>query len=588
MNSIYSLWDVALVFVLGLIAARYLGIYMARVFMGRPTLLDGIFTPIERGIYRLIGTQSRRQMGWKEYAVALLSLNALALVFVMAMLMVQQHLPYNYFDAPNFSWDLAFHTSSAFVTNTDFQQYSGETQMSLLSSMFGLQMDFFLSAATGLAVLAAFIRGFIRHDGTIGNFWVDFTMSFTRVLLPISVIGALVFLAAGVPETLSQAIRIPLLGGGHETIATGPLASWVSIENLGTNGGGYLATNAGNPFQDPNAFTIDFTILLMMLIGFGSPFMFGEMTHRSKEVQPLLATILVIFLAALGLFFFFEIANPFLVGPGLHLTQNAGYTVGADTRFSLGENAMFQVTSIYSNVGDATMQLASLTPGAQMVLLWGMFLQCAPGGVGGGLGTLLINVILAIFVGGLMVGRTPEYLGKKIGGSSVKWSVITFLSHPFAILIPLAVGFILVDPQTHLNYIQTAGGGGPQGFTAVLYEFTSESANNGSGMGFPGGAGTGTCLVSLGVNCADTYATTFYNVAGGFVMLFGRFFPFIAMLAIGGSLARAPSIPQGPGTLKTQSATFTFYLIVFILVVTGLLFLPVLALGPFAAGLGFP
>jgi potassium-transporting ATPase potassium-binding subunit len=344
----------------------------------------------------------------------------------------------------------------------------------------------------------------------------------------------------------------------------GPLASWDSAELLGTNGGGYFATNLGNPLQNPSAFTNDFACLLMMLLGFSAPFMFAEMVRKPKEVQPLLATILVIFLVALGLFFVFEISNPFLAG--LPVSQNLGYTVGAESRFTLGESSLFQVTSIYNNVGAVTMQLQSLAPGAQMVLLWGMFLQCAPGGVGTGFGTLLINVILAIFVGGLMVGRSPEYIGNKIEGGSVKWSVITFLSHPFAILVPLAI-------FSSLGWITEFAGHGPQAFTQVLYEFTSESANNGSGMGYPGGLGD---------------ANVYFNVTGALIMLFSRYFPILAMLAIGGALSRAPVLPPGPGTLKTQSATFTFYLIVFILVVTGLIFLPVLALGPFSSGVTFP
>ncbi|MCI4332372.1 MAG: potassium-transporting ATPase subunit KdpA [Thermoplasmata archaeon] len=556
-----SLADVLFTLGLGLLLARWLGIYMAKVFQGRPTVLDGFFDPVDRVVYGVLGVDPRRAMGWKEYAGALIVSNAVALVFVFLLLFFQGGLPWNAFHVQGMTWDLAFHTTSAFTTNTDYQHYAPESGASLLSASVGLQMLMFLSAASGLAVLVAFVRGFVRKDGRIGNYWSDLVRCLTRVLFPLAAVGALILIFAGVPETLAQSVHHTLLGGGFEVVPTGPVASWDSIEMIGTNGGGYFASNAGDPLQNPTAFTNLVEIVMMMLLTFAPPFLFGRMVKRPNETYPHLGAILIIFVVALLLLFYFEASNPFLAATGV--SQNGGYFVGAESRFSISESVLFQGISVYGNVGATSMSLGSLTPGAQSVLLWGMFLQCAPGGEGTGFGTLLINALLAIFVGGLMVGRTPEYLGKKIGPAQIRWAIVTLLAHPLAIFIPLAVASVA-------GFSQVAAGPGSHAFTIVLYEFTSESANNGSGMGPIGDA------------------TPFFNVAGGLIMLFGRFVPMVAMLAIGGALARQPDIPVGAGTLKTSSVTFTLYLVGFLLIVTGLLFLPVLAMGPFAQGVNWP
>jgi K+-transporting ATPase ATPase A chain len=557
--SLASVADVALTLGLGLLVAIPLGRYMAKVYQGRPTFLDPVLLPVERVIYRLLGVNPRRSMGWKEYFVALLTVNVAAFVFLYLLLVEQQSLPLNALGAPNMEWTLAFHTSAAFLTNTDYQHYSGESQVSLLSSLLGLQLMFFFSAATGLAVVVAFVRGFVRKDGTLGNFWVDMTRSMIWILLPLSLAGAVLLALAGVPETFHQTIVLPLLGGGTQTAPVGPLASWDSIEFLGSNGGGFFGANAGHPLQNPNAITNMLAIVLMMAIPFGTPILFGNMIKKPGEALPLLATILVIFLVALGLFLYFQASYPFLTNNGLSLTQGNGYTIGSEARFTLPESGLFQITSIYDNVGATSMSLGAITPGAQLVLLWGMFLQSVPGGVGTGFGTLLLEALLAIFVGGLMVGRTPEYIGKKLNRDTIKWAAMAILSHPFAILVPLAIAYVL-------GYGVAAGGISSHAFTVILYEFTSESANNGSGSG--------------PINDAQP----FFNLMGAGIMLFGRFVPILAMLASAGALSRQTALPPGPGTLRTESPTFTIYLIVFIIVMTGLLFLPVLALGPFAQG----
>jgi potassium-transporting ATPase potassium-binding subunit len=556
-----SLVEAGITIAVGLLLSVYFGHYMARVYTGRPTLLDPLLDPLERGLYRLLGTDPRRSMGWKEYAAALVITNAIAIGFVFILLSTQASLPMNFFNVPNMSWDLALHTSASFNTNTDFQHYAPELQASLFLSLFGLQFMMFLSAATGLAVVVAFIRGFMRRDGTIGNFWVDMVRTMTRVLLPVSIVGALILVALNVPETFAQSFTTPLLSGGRAIIPTGPVASWDSIELLGTNGGGYFAANLGAPLQNPNAATNLVAILLMMLVPFSTIFMFGHMVRRPRESYPFLATVLIIILIALALFMLFQSAQPLVAG--LNVTQAQGDPVGAETRFSFGGNAVFQIFSIYGNVGATSTSLGALAPGSQMTLLWGMFLQCAPGGEGTGFGTLLINSLLAIFLGGLMVGRTPEYLGKKLGRDQMRWATITLLAHPMAILIPLAIAAVT-------GIEQVAAGPGSQSFTIVLYEFTSESANNGSGMS------------PINDN------TVFFNVIGAVIMLVGRYLPILAMLAIGGGLSRQDPLPPSSGTLKTQSVTFTLYLVIFLIVVTGLLFLPVLALGPFSQGVTFP
>lgn len=558
MNSVASSVPEVLITVgVGLVVAYLLGGYLARVFLSRPTMLDSALTPLDNWICRGLGVNQYHDMRWQEYATALLMFNLAGGVFVYALLTLQGGLPGNALGAPSMSWDLALHTSVAFMTNTDFQHYTPETQVSLLSSILGLLMLMFLSAGTGLTVAVAFTRGFVRRNGRIGNFYADIVKSMTRVFLPLALLGALIFVMAGVPQTLAQSVSIYPITGGHASVPIGPVAAWDSIEFLGTNGGGYFAANAAHPFQDPSALTNVIAVLLMMAIPFSTPFMFGDMVRRKGESRPLFIAVLVVFMTGLLLFIYFQSGNPFLAGTGVG--QGSGYFNGAETRFTIPESSLFQVTSIFDNVGATSMSLGALTPGAQTVLLWGMFLQATPGGVGTGFGLLLINALLAIFIGGLMVGRTPEYLGKKIGRDQMRWATVTILSHPFAILIPLAVAYVF-------GFATAAAGTGPHAFTVVLYEFTSESANNGSGMG------------------PIQDATPFFNVVGALIMLVGRYLPILAMLAIGGSLAGQDPLPAGPGTIKTDSVTFTIYLILFMTIVTGLLFLPVLVMGPFSQG----
>ncbi|MGA8603983.1 MAG: potassium-transporting ATPase subunit KdpA [Thermoplasmata archaeon] len=561
--DIRSLWDVLLVLGLSLAIAPWFGSYLGRVYMNRPVFGDVLFTPIESAIYRILGTSPRHSMKAREYMFALLLVNGGMLAFIFFWLFYQSQTPLNPLGIHNMGWDLAFHSASSFTTNTNFTHFTNESQLSLGSLVVAWPLALFLSPATGLAVLAAMVRGFVRKDGTLGNFYVDMTRSLTRLLIPLAIIGALVFILLGVPETFTAFVTAHPLTGGTQTIYLGPVASYQSISLLGSNGGGFYAANMASPIANPSALSNLWGVGLMLVFPFSAPFAFGEIVRRKNEAWPYVGTILIVLSVALALFIAFQaVANPALstvagLGP-----QTNGYSVGVDTRFSLPEASLFQVVSVFSNVGANNIQIGSISPIAQLVLLFGMFTQSTPGGVGTGFGMLLLFAILGIFVAGLMVGRTPEYLGKKIGTSQVKWAAMALLVHPATILLPFVVAvaghFVVIDGATI--------GATSHNFTAVLYEFTSESANNGSAL-------------STG-QFNDT--TFFFNIAGALVMLTGRYVPILAMLMVADLFSRQEVLPAGAGTLKTASGTFTIYLTLFLIITTTLLFLPVIAMGPLA------
>ncbi|HUZ79873.1 MAG TPA: potassium-transporting ATPase subunit KdpA [Thermoplasmata archaeon] len=557
-----GLIDVVLVLVVVLLMAPFFGRYLGRVFTDRPAFGDRFWNPIEHQLFRLIGTNPRHSMRFKEYTIALLVTSAAIVLWIFALMILQSSLPWNPNGIPGMSWDLALHTASSFTTNTDFTHFVAESQLSLGGAILGLQIALFLSAGTGLAVVVAFIRGFTRQDGTLGNFYVDLVRAVTRVLLPMAILGAIVLIAMGLPQTFTSSVTAYPMTGGVQTIYLGPVASWTSIEMLGSNGGGWYAANAANQLANPTVLSMLFQTGLMLLIPFSLPFMFGQMVRKPSEANPYIATILIVFLIALGLFMYFQyLGNPALgTIPGL--TTSGNYPVGQQSLGTLPETSFFQVSSIYANVGAQEMALGSITPGAQMVSFFGMFTQSTPGGVGTGFGVLLVFSLVAVFIGGLMVGRTPEYLGKRVGKDQMRWSAFLLISHPAAILVPVVVVFLAglsipalgaVRPNLQVNAHQ---------FSVLLYEFTSEGSNNGSAMG----------------PIIDN--TVFFNLAGSAVMLVGRFFPMIAMLAIGSLFSREEPIPASAGTLQTNSFTFTLYLTLLLIIIAGLLFLPVLALGP--------
>jgi len=561
--AIQSLWDIIVVLGLALAVSPWIGAYLGRVYMDRPLFGDAFFTPIENAVYRLLGTSPRQQMRAREYMLALLLVNAGLLLFLFFWFFFQAQTPLNPLGLPSMTWDLAFHSASSFTTNTNFTHFTNESQVSFGSLMIAWPVALFLSPATGLSVIAAMVRGFVRKDGTIGNFYVDMTRSMTRVLLPLAVLGALVFVLLGVPETLTPYVIAHPLTGGTQTIYLGPVASYQSISLLGSNGGGFYSANMASPIANPSALTNLWGVWLMLVLPFAAPFAFAEIVRKKNEAWPFVGTIIIILSVALALFIAFQaVNNPALTSVAGLGAQTNGYSVGVDTRFSLAEASTFQVVSVFCNVGANNLQIGSISPVAQLVLLFGMFTQSTPGGVGCGFGMLLLFAILGIFVAGLMVGRTPEYLGKKITTSHVKWSAMALLVHPATILLPFVVavagGFVMVDGSTI--------GATSHNFTSVLYEFTSESANNGSALS----------------TSQFNDATLFFNIAGALVMIVGRFVPFLAMLMVADLFSRQEVLPASAGTLRTASGTFTVYLTLFLIITTALLFLPVIAMGPLA------
>jgi potassium-transporting ATPase potassium-binding subunit len=561
--ALQSLWDVIVVVALVIAIAPWFGEYLGRVYMNRPAFGDFFLAPLERAVYRLLGTSPRRSMRPKEYLFALLLVNGGVFAFLYLYFFFQAGLPLNATGTPNMTWDLAFHSAASFTTNTDFTHFTNESQMSMGAEMIAWQLALFTSAATGLAVAVAMVRGFVRKDGTLGNFYVDMVRSITRVLLPLALLFALILVVLGVPQTFTNYVTAYPLTGGTQTIYLGPVASFQAISLVGTNGGGWYSANAASPFANPSAVSNLFLVGVMMLIPFSTPFAFGTMIRKKGEAWPYMGTILIIFVVALGLFIAYQAAtNPALATiPNIAQGSN-GYPVGQETRFSLPEASLFQVASVYGNVGANNMAIGSVSPVAQMVLLFGMFTQSTPGGEGTGFGTLLLFAVLAIFIAGLMVGRTPEYLGKKIETSHVKWAALALIIHPAVILIPFAVGVLVGAPGIAGANIHASA----HNFTSVLYELTSEAANNGSALS----------------TASFNDATPFWNVTGAFVMLAGRFVPIWAMLQIGGLFASQTERPPGSGTLRTASATFTIYLTLILVIVSTLLFLPVLAMGPLA------
>ena len=569
MFALQSLWDVLLLIALVLAVAPFFGAYLGRVYLDRPAFGDVVLTPIETAVYRLLGTSPRRSMRATEYMLAVLLVNAGVFVFLYVFFFLQNALPLDATGAHGMSWDLALHSATSFTTNTDFTHFTSETQLSLGALVIAWPLALFVSSATGLSVAAAMIRGFVRKDGTVGNFYVDLVRTITRVLLPLSFLFALVLVLAGVPQTFTNYVVAHPITGGTQEIILGPVASFTSISLLGTNGGGFYSANVASPLANPSAISDLFEIFVVMLIPFSMPFAFGQIIRKRGEAWPFLGTILIIFAIAVGLFIAYQAAtNPVLGGIPSLGSQSVGYPVGQETRFSLPEASLFQVASVYSNVGATNMQIGALSPVAQLVLLFGMFTQSTPGGEGTGFGVLLMFAVLGVFVGGLMVGRTPEYLGKKISTGHVRWAALALLVHPASILVPFVVAVVG-------GFVSTASGSLPASahtFTSVLYEFTSESANNGSSLS------SGTW----------NDGTVFFNVAGTIVMLVGRYVPIWAMLKIGGMFSEQEVLPPGPGTLRTASGTFTLYITLFLLIVSVLLFLPVIALGPLAQIVGGP
>jgi potassium-transporting ATPase potassium-binding subunit len=498
-------------------------------------------------------------MRWSVYARSVL---AFSLVSVLFLYLIErtQHWLFLSVGMANVNPVTAWNTAASFTTNTNWQNYSGESTMSYLTQMAGLTVQNFLSAAVGLAVAIAIIRGFVRsRTDKLGNFWVDLTRGTIRLLVPISVIGAIILVASGVIENFAAYHTVTTLAGGHQTIPGGAVASQEVIKELGNNGGGFFNANSAHPFENPNPFTNIFEIFLLLLIPFSLPRTFGKMVRDNKQGYALLAVMAIIWAAAVGGLTFFQ-THLGTAGLGPQLAN--GTFEGVETRFGPHACSLFAASTTVTSTGAVNCFHDSLSPFGGAITLGDMALgEITPGGIGAGMYGILILAIVTVFVGGLMVGRTPEYIGKKIRPTEMKDAALYFLTLPVLILTAAALSIgTKVGQEVIFNP-------GPHGLTEVMYAFTSMANNNGSAF-----AGLGT-------------AATWYQVSGGIVMLLGRFAPEIFALGLAGSLARQAPVPQSAGTLDTRTPLFVGMLVGVILILVGLTYFPALALGPFAEGL---
>jgi K+-transporting ATPase ATPase A chain len=544
---------VALVVAVG-ITWRYLGSYMAAVFEGGVHFLGFI----ERPIYRLLKTSPQQEQTWKRYAGAMIVFSAVSIAFTYVILRIQGSLPLNPQHQGNVSWALSFNTASSFVTNTNWQNYGGETTMSYFSQIGALTVQQFVSPAVGIAAAIVLVRGFARRNSaTIGNFWVDITRCLLYILVPIAFFFGIVFVAEGAVQTLAGTASFhDVLNGVTQTIARGPIGFMETIKQLGTNGGGFLNANSATTFENPTGLTNFLSMYLILAIPVSLTYTFGKMVGSIKHGVALLSVIVILFGVWVGFTSFAEHQNnPAVAAAGIHST--VGNTVGKEVRFGDTSTALFGVTSTSTSTGSADAAYDSFTPIGGMGLLTGMMMgEVTPGGTGTGLYTLLIYAIIAVFIGGLMIGRTPEYLGKKIQAKEVKLAGLGALVMPIVVLVLTALAVSLAAGRAGpLN-------AGPHGFSEILYGLTSQGNNNGSAFG------------------GLTGNTPFYNIVGAIDMLIGRFGIMIPAIALGGVLAAKDVVPESLGTFRTHNGMFVGLTIGVILIIGGLTFFPAIALGP--------
>ena len=534
---------------------RALGAYMTRVFNGEPTFLSPILRPIEIGLYKIAGVDERREQHAVTYTVAMLLFHIGGFVILYALMRLQQWLPFNPAEQAAVAPDLSFNTSVSFITNTNWQNYGGESTMSYLVQMLGLTHQNYLSAATGIALAVALIRGFARHSVRgVGNFWVDITRCTLYVLIPICVPYALFLIWQGMPQTLGAYVDATTLEGAKQTIAVGPVASQVAIKMLGTNGGGFFNANAAHPFENPTALSNFVQMLSIFAIGAGLTNTFGRMVGDQRQGWALLAAMGVLFIAGVVVCYAAEAhGNDLLNALGL----SGGNMEGKEIRFGVVGSALFAVVTTAASCGAVNAMHDSLTAIGGMIPLINIQLgEIIVGGVGAGLYGILLFVIISIFVAGLMVGRTPEYVGKKIEAKEVKMAMLAILVLPLMYLGWTAVAMLVPSA------VAAMGNPGPHGFTEVLYAYVSQDGNNGS------------AFAGLSAN------TPFYNLSGAAAMLVGRFWMIIPTMTIAGSLAAKKSIPPSAGTFPTTGGLFIGLLVGVIVIVGGLTFFPALALGP--------
>jgi K+-transporting ATPase ATPase A chain len=546
-----------LIFIILLVAVTIpLGAYMANVFTDKKTFFDPIAKPIEKLIYRIIGIDEKNEMNWKEYTIAVILFNLFGFTLLYFLQRWQVFFPFNPQKFGAVAPDLSFNTAVSFMTNTDWQAYGGESTMSYFTQMMGLTVQNFVSAATGIAVVIALIRGIVRHTTkTIGNFWVDLTKSVIYILLPISFVFALILVQQGVIQNLSPYITVHTLSGNSQTIAMGPVASQEIIKNLGTNGGGFFKANASHPFENPTPLTNLIEMLSILAIPAGLTYTFGKMVGNKKQGWALFGAMLVLFIIMLSTIYGAErFGNPAIA----HLNISGPSAMeGKEVRFGIANSSLFATVTTAASCGAVNTMHDSLTPlGGLVPMLQMMLGEVIFGGVGAGLYGILIYVFLTVFIVGLMVGRTPEYLGKKIESLEMKMSILAVLMPAASVLILSAIAAVTkMGTSSLLNP-------GPHGLSEILYAFASSSNNNGS------------AFAGLNAN------TCFYNISTGIAMLIGRFGVIIPVLAIAGNLVQKKQIPVSSGTFFTDTPLFSFLLISVILIVGALTFFPALALGP--------
>jgi len=564
--------QIALYLVVLLALVKPLGAYMARVYQREKTFLDPVLSPLERLIYRVIRVHPEHEMDWKENAIAMLLFNGVGILAVYLLQRLQQFFPWNPQNMGPVTPDSSFNTAVSFATNTNWQGYGGETTMSYFTQMLGLTVQNFLSAATGLAVMVLIIRGFARHSvRTLGNFWVDMTRSTLYILLPLSVLFALVLVSQGTVQNLSPYTSVPFLQPAVDTsaaavkeqlIAMGPAASQIAIKQLGTNGGGFFNANSAHPFENPTPLTNFLEVLAILLIAASLCYTYGKMVGDTRQGWALLGAMTVILAAMLVVCLWAEQSgNPALAKLGIDQSPSAlqagGNMEGKEVRFGIANSALWATTTTSASNGSVNSMHDSFTPLGGMIPLIAMHLgEVVFGGVGSGLYGMLVFVIVSVFVAGLLVGRTPEYLGHKVESFEMKMASLLILIMPIAVLFFTALAVVTADGRAGI------ANPGPHGFSEILYVFTSQTNNNGS------------AFAGANVN------TPFYNLTGGLAMLIGRFWLAVPTLALAGSLGRKKLVPAGEGTLPTHTPLFVFWLIAVILIVGALNFLPALALGP--------
>jgi K+-transporting ATPase ATPase A chain len=550
----YAAYIALLVVAVGL-TWRYLGSYMEAVFDGRVHWMGWI----ERPTYRLLGVDPESEQSWQRYATSLIIYSGVAVLIVYGFERLQGHLPLNPQHLSGVTPALSFNTAMSFVTNTNWQNYVGEATMSYLSQMVALVGQQFASAAAGMCVMVGMIRGFSRKESTtIGNFWVDLVRGVFYILLPIAAVAAVIYIGQGAVQTLAGPVTIhDVLNGAKQVLPRGPQGSMTPIKQLGNNGGGFTNANGAHPFENPTAFTQWLSLFLLLAIPIASTYMFGKMVKSIRQGVAVLSVMLILFVSWAAFAQYSESRGNFAVTQAGVVVQPGGNMEGKETRFGVAETTLFNVASTQTSTGSVSGANDSFTPIGGMALLTGMMLgEVSPGGAGAGMYTILAFAIIAVFIGGLMVGRTPEYLGKKIQAREVKLAGLLVLVMPMLVLILTGIAVSI--------HAGRAGpeNGGPHGFTEILYGFTSPANNNGS------------AFAGLTAN------TAFYNVTQSLAFWFGRFAEMVPALALGGVLAAKNTVPESAGTFRTDSALYVGLLVGVILLVGALVFFPAVALGP--------